>query len=259
MLYCDVLGDVHTSRPDRSVTRLAREIASRKARLQQPFVTVGLETTPGRYIPVIVAVGTGEARRLERIAELALRSGKLPAALKRHIRPFTRLAAASYETAVPAGGRKKCLEPPEIMTVLMEKPPFPERDIEITMPVYKADYRYPLIALKILPPDTQTLPGMARLLTLDGEGDLAVIGLTDRLARGVKSNIEGSNGDRPLVSVLTAEKATGNSLEHMQVTRHQQESLVSLVKHYEKTGHSRQPLSLAAQSVVTGATLFLAA
>jgi hypothetical protein len=251
MLYCDAEGKVFTSRASKSVHELAKEIAGRTARNHRPFATIGLETIPGRLLPVVVEISEKESRVLERISEHAAGRGKLPEPLKQFLHRILTPAGAVFESVVPA--RRKHHHPGqlEITPRILEKyPGYHEHEISITMPIYKAAYRYPLVVLKKLAINDVTVPETISLLALDGEGDLVVVQIPEKLSVRLENGSNNADRNGRNVPVLLRRQYTGLVIRLMPITQHQKESLDTVTRYYTNTSSSKHPISLTAESVI---------
>ena len=100
MLYCNATGKVYAQIMNRAVYELAEDSAKRMEHNHKPFATIGLEISPGRFVPTAVEIGTKEVWALEHILEHALKSGRLPDILKKYLKPIIKLGEASRETAI---------------------------------------------------------------------------------------------------------------------------------------------------------------
>ena len=127
---------------------------------------------------------------------------------------------------------------------------YPEHEISISMPIYKAAFRYPLVVLKKLPSDVTTVPGTMRLLALDGEDDLVVVQIPETIAVRLEKGPDSPDGNSRDIPVLLRRQNAGLVIRRMPITQHQKESLESLAKYYVNTGNSKQPISHTAVSVI---------
>lgn len=255
MLYCDASGRLYTSVVSRSVYELAADGAGRMKSRNRPFAVLGIESSPGTFVPAAVEIGDREVWALEHILEHALKSGVLPDVLKKYLRPIIKIDEASREEILLENKRShRRIHREATPPVLNRLPYYSEEDIEISMPIYKAENSYPLVVLKSLPPDADTPDNPHRLLVLDSDGDLAVVKVPAKLMRSVKKAIKeqdgGSNGN---VHVVISKQAEGLSLSCMAVTKSQGRALATLTKYYEENGRGKQPLSAAATEVLTRA------
>lgn len=254
MLYCDASGKVHVSVMDRSVYRQARQKARIMTDAHRPFATVGLETGPGEYRPVTVDISPEKVWALEHILEHASKGGKIPDILKKHIKSILKAGTAARDASPVVRREQRPAAQPKTPKVLERLPYYPERDIEVSMPIYKATYSWPLVLLQRLAPDSQTLPNTQRLLVLDSDGDMAVINVPTRLVRQMELELNEQHRRTPQpVSALISQDAEGYSVDYMAISQKQKKALSTLVRHFEETGSGKQPISLVAQSVITRA------
>jgi hypothetical protein len=255
MLYCDVAGKVYASIISRAVYELAADSAERMKSRHRPFAVLGLESSPGEFVPAAVEIDAGEVWALEHILEHALKSGRLPDILKKYLKPIIKMGEASREEVLLEHKRNRRQARLETMpSVLGRLSYYAEDDIEVSMPIYKAEHSYPLVVLKSLPPDEDTPDNMQRLLVLDSDGDLAVIKvpakLMDSVEKGLKEHRRGNGGD---VHIVISKQAEGLSINYMAVTKAQERALDTIARYYEETGSGKQPISAAATAVLTRA------
>lgn len=256
MLYCDITGKLYASVMSKSVYELARRNASLRTG-GKAFATIGLETVEGRFIPTTVSVNDEEAWALERILEHALSHGQIPYVLHKYLRPIIRKGNRGREAVIAAKNkpRKNHAKPvPVVPKVLNRLPYYPERDIEVSMPIYKAAYAYPLLMLKRLEPDEQTPAGMQRVLILDSDGDMAITRVPTRLIRKIELElIEEERKNRHPVRVLITGEDTAQNVEYLPVNQEQHKALETLTRYYEQTGSSKERVSAAVQTVLAKA------
>jgi hypothetical protein len=252
MLYCDGEGNLFASVMSRSIYDLAKRNAASRGGSATPFATVGLETAPGRFIPTVVTIDEESRWALDRILDHALTSGTLPDILKHYVRPIIQRGAAGREQLVNGRKKRKRKESvPLIPKVLNRLPYYPEHDIEVSMPIYKASYHYPLVVLKRLPPDERTSAQEQRLLILDSDGDMAIVAVPVRLVREMDLELateEKKNG-RP-TRVLVVKRGEDIDVAYLPVSKDQQRSFETLTRYYEETGNSKYRVSNAVQSVL---------
>ncbi|HJX12726.1 MAG TPA: hypothetical protein VJ377_04280 [Dehalococcoidales bacterium] len=255
MLYVDAAGKVYASAVGRSVYELARDNAARMARSHKSFATVGLESAPGRFIPTTVEIGPDEVWALEHILEHALKNGRLPDILKKYVRPIISLVEADREAVVAATSKSRRETRPVVRPRVLDRLPYyPERDIEISMPIYKAEYSYPLIVLKGLPRDEQTPANLGRLLVLDADGDIAIVKVPSRLFRSLEKGLSGMEGkSRRPACALISQQADSLAVSYMTVSQPQKKSLETLTRYFEETGGGKQSISSTARAVIVRA------
>jgi hypothetical protein len=255
MLYCDAAGRVYTSVISRSVYDLARGIAEGMERSHKPFAILGLEAGPGRFVPAAVEIGPKEVWALEHILEHALKTGRLPDILKKYIKPIIKLGEDKREAVLAeyriSRRRGRLQATPRVLDRL---PYYSEHDIEISVPIYKAEYRYPLIVLKRLLSDEKTPQSFQRLLVLDSDGDLAAVKVSSRLmdsiAGAVKKRNQKNGKDE---CVLISKYPEGLAVDHMVISQLQKKALDTITRYFEETGDEKQQISATARRVLTKA------
>ncbi|MFC1902153.1 hypothetical protein ACFLX3_04425 [Chloroflexota bacterium] len=254
MLYCDARGKAYAPIMSRSVYELARDSAEQMERRRRPFATLGLEKTPGNFIPAPVEIDTKEVWALEHILEHALKNGRLPDILKKYLKPIIKLGEARREAVLAEHGqRRRRATSAATPRVLDRLPYYPERDIEFSVPIYKAEYSYPLIVLKQLPSDKNT-PRQAQLLILDSAGDMASTRvppkLLDKLEKGLTGHRRKSDKN---ACALILKRSDRLDIDYMVISQAQRKALDTLTKYFEATGSGRQPVSAAARTVLAKA------
>ncbi|MBN1176682.1 MAG: hypothetical protein JXA51_03270 [Dehalococcoidales bacterium] len=255
MLYCDISGKVYSSFVNRTLYERARASATGMARRRRYFATVGLETAPGQFVPATVEIGQKDVWALEHILEHALKNGKLPDILKKYLKPIIKLNESERETAIADYRKRRRQVQPETTPKVLERLPYyPEEEMEVSMPIYKAEYTYPLVVLKMLPPDVNTPRDTSKMLVLDSDGDMAVMEMPTRVIRKMEIEFTGySKKKRDSTCVLISKNKDGYTLGYMTVSRQQKKSLDVLTRYFEETGSSKQRVSLAVQTVITRA------
>ena len=253
MLYCDGECNLFASVMSRSIYQLAKRNAVSRGGSATPFATVGLETAPGRFIPTMVTIDEDSRWALERILDHALTSGTMPDILKRYVKPIIERGASGREQIIVGKKKRARKESVAIVPkVLNRLPYYSEHDIEVSMPIYKAAYHYPLIVLKRLPPNEQTSSQEQRLLVLDSDGDMAIVAVPVRLGRAMDLELateEKKNG-RPTRAIIVKHGQDMN-IAYLPVSKDQQRSLETLTRYYEETGNSKHRMSNAVQTVLS--------
>jgi hypothetical protein len=250
MLYADASGRVCASIVSRAVYDLAADSAARLKRSRQAFVTVGLETIPGRFIPAAVAISPDEAGAMRQIRERALKSDGLPETLKSFIGAIIRRSGGAREAVVEGKKQRRPRAPRVITRVLDRLPYYPEHDIEVSMPVYKAAFSYPLLLLKRLTRDEQTPPGAQRLLVLDSDEDMAIVKVPTQLLRWIEIELAIRDDiDSELTAFLITRGEGGPTPVLLPVNRLQKRGLDAVTRYFEATGHKKQP-SRSVQKVI---------
>ena len=107
MLYCDARGKVYASPISRSAYEAACVSSLEMRNRRRPFATTGIETTPGDFLPAVVEINERELWALEHISQHALKTGKLPDILIKHLRKIIRMGAIRRNTVISSSGRNK--------------------------------------------------------------------------------------------------------------------------------------------------------
>lgn len=255
MLYCDAAGKVYASIINRSVYELAQDSAERMERSHKSFATLGLEISPGKFVPTAVEIGPKEVWALEHILEHALKKGRLPDILKKYLKPIIQLGEASREAVLSEHKkRKRRVHSEATPRVLNRLPYYSEHDIEISMPIYKAEYTYPLIVMKRLLSDEPTPHNVQRLLILDSDGDLAVVKVPSRLMDKVKNEAKEHNKKKSINKyVIISQYPEGLAIDYMVISQLQRKALDTITRYFEETGYGKQPISAVAKTVLARA------
>lgn len=255
MLYCDISGRVYASIVSRRLYEHARDNAKNMELLHKTFATLGLETGPGQFVPATVEVTQKEVWAMEHVLEHALKNGRLPDILKKYLKPIIRLDETRREAIISEyRRRRRPARPGATPRVLDRLPYYHEQDMEVSMPIYKAEYSYPLIVLKHLRQDEPATRHHQRLLILDSDGDMAVIKVPTSLARKMEIElVERSGKKRGITCVLISQQPDGLMVNYMPISRQQKKALDTLTRYFEETGGSKQPISVAVRTVITRA------
>ena len=253
MLYLDTKGNVYASLMSKSVYESA--VRGLQNGSQCPYATIGIKSSSGKFVPVIVEIREEEAWALERILEHTLSIGKVPDVLKKYIAPIIAYGSAIREKVISTSrkrGNKNLF--PETPEELERLPYYREEDMGISMPLYKARYVPPLVVLKRLNSKDGTPAGNQRLLILDREGDMAVINVPTMLVRKMELElIQEENQGRKATRAILEPEGNSFTVNYLPVTREQQRSLEVLTRNYEQTGNARQHVTVAVKTVLSKA------
>jgi hypothetical protein len=250
MLYCDARGKVYASPISRAVYEAACANTSEMRNRHRPFATVGIETSPGDFLPTVVEINERELWALEHISRHALKTGKLPDILKKHLRKIIMTGAVRRNTVLSSFGSNKVKSGTYgTSKVLNRLPYYRERDMELSMPMYKAEYKYPLIILKFLP-NKNGGKSQRNLLILDSDGDLAVIKVPTGLVSGVEKELAKKNGLNRYVYSVIYQQSRSRKIDYMMVNKTQQKALNTIVKYYEETGRGKRVAPAAIRTII---------
>jgi hypothetical protein len=251
MLYCDAAGELYASIISKSVCELARESAEGMEGSHKPFAILGLETGSGRFIPMAVEIRTEQVWALERILEHALKSGRLPDILKRYLKPIIKLGEANREAVISEYKKHRRQVRSEATPRVLERLPYyPEHEIEYSMPIYKAEYSYPLIVLKRLSSNKNAAKSLRSLLILDSDGDLATLKVPHRLVDNMEKGLTTRQRRNENVCVIISQQSGGMTVYYLPISRAQKKALDTITRYFEETGNRNRPISAAAKTVI---------
>jgi len=253
MLFYDAEGEVHASLVENSVYELAKKHIRKMKRGHRNYATLGLEVSQGKSVPLVVEISAEELWALERIQVHALEKRRLPDILKKYLKQIIKIGEARRQDLVvqhetPARRARSEAKP----RVLERLSYYSEDDTEISVPIYKAEHRYPLIVLKQL--NGQAPQGMQRVLILDSDGDLAVIRIPAELIGKAQKDIErwqrksGQYG-----CIICSRGPQGFKVSYMAISKLQRTALDRIIKSLEETGFGKKPVSTAAQEILVKA------
>lgn len=259
MLHCDSKGNIRSAIIENSVYELARSYATQLERAHKNYATLSLEIAPGRSVPWAVEITPEQVWALEHILEHAIKRGEIPAILKKYPKEIIRI------------GRLKCEElnrdnervgnfvfsgkTPEVLQRLAY---YSEDAIEAAVPIYKAQYRYPLIVLKRLPPNEKTSPEMQRLLTLDSDGDLAITRLPLEAIDEAERNLEEwKRISKSEGCIIYSRHQDSFTISNLEISELQTKALDLIAQHFEETGYGQQPIPTDAQAVLARAKEYI--
>ena len=251
MLYCDAAGRVYASIMNRAVYDIAQDNAARMESNHKSYATIGLETSPGKFVPAAVEVGPKEVWALEHILEHALKKGRLPDILKQYLKPIIMIGKANREAALSEhkqGRRKHAKETPRVLDRL---PYYSENDIEFSVPIYKAEYSYPLVVLKRLASNKNNQKSPKRLLILDSDGDLADIRVPHKFIENMEKGLAAQERrNKRNICAIISQQANGMAIDYLPISQAQKKALDTITRYFEETGNGKQPVSAAVKTVL---------
>lgn len=251
MLYCDAAGHVYASTINRSVYDAARATTAERMLSSQACATVGIETTPGNFLPAVVEINEHELWALEHTVEHALRTGRLPDILKRYLKSIITRGAARREAVIRDFQRNKSKALTPTPKVLNRLPYYREHDMEISMPIYKARYNYPLILLKLLPGKNGG-KSQQNLLVLDSDGDLAEIKVPAGLVKDVKKRLAADNksGKKQHMCAVIYQQGRIRTIDFLVISQGQKKALDTITDYHGATGSGKHTVPAAARTVI---------
>ncbi len=254
MLYCDAMGKVYTTLLDKTVYKLVCEDIEKYELNNRCYATVGLEISTGTFAPVVVEITANESWTLSHALNHALNNGVIPEVLLKNISHIIKLGDTGQNKGGSNGNGNNKTGKSTIPGILNRLPYYLERDMEFSMPVYKAEHPYPLIILKSYSSGGNSSGNGHKLLVLDSDGDLAIIKipfkLLDRAEKRIRYWAENNNRDACIVIYNEEHRY---SIDFLVISPAQRKALDMMVQEYEKTGSGRGTLSVAAQRVVSKA------
>jgi len=260
ILYCDAEGNIDSAVIENSIYRLARNYIGKLERNNKYCAILGVEVTSGNFVPLAVEINSEQADALDSILENALKRGIIPDILKKYLKEIIKLSEdrrkelrSQYEQARLYTISKGT---PEVLRRLAD---YPEDGIDVAIPIYKAKYHYPLVILKRLPPNEQTRPNMQRLLILDSDGDLAIIGVPLEIIDEAEKNLEEwKRKNRSDGCVLYSRHSDRLIMSRMEINEFQRKALDIITRRFEETGRGERPISMDAQAVLAKAKSIIA-
>ena len=185
----------------------------------------------------------------------ARRSGTTPDVLKKQLNRIIKLGESAHKEATKES-KKKRLKDEVVRTpkVLNRLPYYSEQDIEFSMPIYKAEHRFPLLVLKRLDPDENIHNSEQRLLILDNDGDLAVIKVPFKMMIQAEERLEKWVGKSDTKAcIIIARNSKGFDINFLMISQPQRKALDTMAKRFEETGSRQQPVTAVARKVLARA------
>ncbi|MFC1992935.1 hypothetical protein ACFLV3_03895 [Chloroflexota bacterium] len=205
-------------------------------------------------MPVLVEVGNEETWALESVLKHALRSAMVPDMLTKYLKKIIKLGELkSQELLIEKPGKTHVTKSAASSQVLRRLPYYRKQDVEVSIPIYKAEYAYPLILLKRLPKGKSTLVGQQRLLVLDSDGDLAVTTLPSDSVTKAQRKLDNFRGKGKEGCLICLRKPEGVSVSVMEISKLQRNALETLTQYFDESGKSDRPLSAAIRIVISKA------
>lgn len=175
ILCCDAAGGIFTQLISRTTYRRIFTEAEKTGLKDKDFAAGYLDTGNGRFRLVLVEISSEENWALERILEHALRNAIIPDILREYPGQIISLFGGPLADGGNKSRQDTAASPRGFSSrVLNRLPYYRPQDMEVSIPIYKAHYSFPLVILKRLPPEVSTPPTEQRVLLLDSDGDLAL-------------------------------------------------------------------------------------
>jgi hypothetical protein len=218
------------------------------------YATICWDTGSSRHTPLLVETRSNETWVLERILEHALRSAIIPDVLTRHLKEIIKLGEVKRRRLPIEKTREIHKITPLTSSQLPERPHhYRKHDIEVPIPFYKAEYAFPLIILRRLPLSNSTPPSKLQVLVLDSDGDLVVTTLPSEQINKAERKHSSLQRKGKEGCLICLRKPRGTSVDVMEISELQRQTLEAITQYFEETGKGRQPLSNAVKNVLNKA------
>ena len=254
LLSCDAEGNLFTQLVGRSTYQRIRKETQYMEVSQNNYATIYWDTGASRPMPLVVKIEENESWALNRILEHALRDTVIPDVLRRYPEEIIKLGDSKRrELSIEKTRDTHKTTSSTSSKVLNRLPYYRKDDVEVSIPIYKVEYAFPLIVLKQLPPAKNTLSSQQRLLVLDSDGDLTVttlpLELIDKAERKrIRLQRRGKEG-----YLICLQKPKGISVDIMEMSELQRLALENVTQYFEETSGGKQPLSGAVRTVLNQA------
>jgi len=254
LLSCDAEGNCFTQLVGRSTYQRIRKETQYMEVSQNNYATIYWDTGASRPMPLVVKIEENESWALNRILEHALRDTVIPDVLRRYPEEIIKLGDSKRrELSIEKTRDTHKTTSSTSSKVLNRLPYYRKDDVEVSIPIYKVEYAFPLIVLKQLPPAKNTLSSQQRLLVLDSDGDLTVttlpLELIDKAERKrIRLQRRGKEG-----YLICLQKPKGISVDIMEMSELQRLALENVTQYFEETSGGKQPLSGAVRTVLNKA------
>ena len=218
ILSCDTEGRLFTQLVGRSAYQRIRKESRQEEISQNNYAVIYWDTGASRLTPLLVKIGDEEAWALERILEHALVRVTVPEVLKKYVREIIKLGEVKrQELLIGKTGQTREAISTATPRVLDRLPYYRKKDIEVSIPIYKEEYAFPLIVLKRLTQAENTPINHQRLLILDSDGDLAVTTLPLEQVNKAKRKLSSLRRKGKDGYLICLRKSDGVSIDVMEV------------------------------------------
>ncbi|MFC1967722.1 hypothetical protein ACFLV2_03715, partial [Chloroflexota bacterium] len=254
ILSCDAEGNVFTQLIGRTTHQRIFTEAENKGLSGKSYAAIYWDNGTSRYRLLLVEISNQETWALERILEHALRNAVIPDVLKGYPKQIIGLG----ENILQADNDNRRREKPDIpetasSKVLNRLPYYRPQDIEVSIPIYKANYTFPLIVLKRLPPEENTLPSQQRLLILDSDGDMTVTVLPLGQIKKADIKLNELQAEGKAGCLVGLKGREGVIIDVIPLSEAQRRALDTLTQYFQGKGKGKQHLSAAVKKVLSKA------
>ena len=255
ILCCDAKGNIRSTIIGNSVYKLVKSYAEELERSRKNYAILSMEIAPDEAVPCAVVISPEHVWALQHILDHAIKRRKTPDILKKYLNEIVQIGELKREELKSQHEQAKdhvfSGKTPEVLHRLAY---YTGDCIEAAVPIYKAHHRYPLIVLQSIPANEQTTPDMQRLLTLDSDGDLAIIRLPSKTIDEAVRNFEKWKRANKLEGcIVYSQHQDGFTISYLGVSKLQREALDLIALHFAETGYGQQPISTDAQAVLARA------
>jgi hypothetical protein len=254
LLSCDAEGNLFTQLVGRSTYQRIRKETQYMEVSQNNYATIYWDTGASRPMPLVVKIEENESWALNRILEHALRDTVIPDVLRRYPEEIIKLGDSKRRELLIEKTRDTHKTTSSTSSKVLNRLPYYRKDdVEVSIPIYKVEYTFPLIVLKQLPPAKNTPSSQQRLLVLDSDGDLTVttlpLELIDKAERKrIRLQRRGKEG-----YLICLQKPKGISVDIMEISELQRLTLENVTQYFEETSGGKQPLSGAIRTILNKA------
>jgi hypothetical protein len=254
LLSCDAEGNLFTQLVGRSTYQRIRKETQYMEVSQNNYATIYWDTGASRSMPIVVKIEENESWALNRILEHALRDATIPDVLRRYPEEIIKLGESKRRELLIEKTRETHKTTSSTSSKVLNRLPYYRKDdVEVSIPIYKVKYAFPLIVLKRLPPAKNAPSSQQRLLVLDSDGDLTVttlpLELIDKAERKrIRLQRRGKEG-----YLICLQKPKGISVDIMEISELQSLALENVTQYFEETNGGKQPLSGAIRAVLNKA------
>ncbi|MBU2536170.1 MAG: hypothetical protein KKD83_08425 [Chloroflexi bacterium] len=254
LLSCDAEGNLFTQLLGRSTYhRIIKETQQMEAS-QNDFATIYWDTGTSRPTPLVVKIGENEIWALNHILEHALRDAIIPDVLRTYPEEIIKLGDSKRRELLIEKTRDTHKTTSSTSSKVLNRLPYYRKDdVEVSIPIYKVEYAFPLIILKRLPPVKNTPPSQQRLLVLDSDGDLIVTTLSSELIDKAERKRIGLQRRGKEGYLICLQKPKGISVDIMEISELQRLALENVTQYFEETSGGKQPISGAVRTILNKA------
>jgi len=252
LLSCDAEGNLFTQLVGRSTYQRIRKETQYMEVSQNNYATIYWDTGASRPMPLVVKIEENESWALNRILEHALRNTTIPDVLRRYPEEIIKLGDSKRRELLREKTRATHKTTSSTSSKVLNRLPYYRKDdVEVSIPIYKVEYAFPLIILKQLPPAKNTPSNQQKLLVLDSDGDLIVttlpLELIDKAERKrIRLQRRGKEG-----YLICLQKPKGISVDIMEISELQRLALENVTRYFEETSGGKQPLSGAIRTILS--------